>query len=118
MSGTDLRRHTAAVMLIISLVAGVSAGVDLRWSGRPLVTLAYFTFVPGCTLLLFRRLGEPLMEVSLGVALSAAVGTAVALSMVAVDQWHPSAALTTMAIVTASALIWFLWRGAPEEVDR
>jgi hypothetical protein len=93
------------VLVAVTVVTTVCQLADLAWAGRPLVTLAFFVFVPGGALASRHRIEDPLAEVTIGVALSLGIGTAVASLMLALDQWRPEVAQVGLAIASLPLLV-------------
>lgn len=105
MSPATSRRWRAVVLLVIAAVTATMTVIDLEWSGRILFSVAFHLLVPGCAVVSFRKLEDPLTEVTLGVALSIAIGTAVALAMLAIDRWAPEIAQVALAVASAPLLV-------------
>lgn len=105
MSAALARRIRAAVFLVTTVAATVCTVADLRWWGRPLLVLAFFLFVPGCAVISHRGLDDPLAEVTVGAALSLAIATALALLMIGIGWWQPTAAQVLLAGLATPLLI-------------
>lgn len=104
MSPATSRRWRAVVLLVIAAVTATMTVIDLQWNGRILFSVAFYLMVPGCAVVSFRKLEDPLTEVTLGAALSIAIGTGVALAMLAIDRWEPEVAQVALAVVSAPLL--------------
>lgn len=104
MTTSASRRWRAVVLLVISVVATTMTLIDLQWSSRSLVSVAFHLLVPGCAVVSLRRLDDPLTEVTVGIAVSVAIGTGMALAMLAVDRWEPQAAQVALAVISTPLL--------------
>ncbi len=105
MSATASRRVRAATFLAVAFATTVCSIADLRWWGRPLLVLAFFLLVPGCALVSHRGLDDPLAEVTVGAAVSLAIATALALAMIGLDWWQPTAAQVLLAGLSTPLLV-------------
>jgi len=86
------------VAAVLVLLAG--AGPALR---APVV-LAFALVGPGMALVPLLRLDDPLAELSLGVALSLALDTLVALAMLYAGAWSPEGALLALAAMSLAGV--------------
>jgi len=104
-SASTSRRWRAGALIALAAVATALTVTDLQWDGRTLVSVAFHLLVPGCAVVSWRKLDDPLTEVTLGVALSIAIGTGVALAMIAIDRWEPAVAQVGLAVASTPLLV-------------
>jgi hypothetical protein len=92
-----------AVLLLVLLEAPVEIRVG--------PVLVYLTVVPGLTTVRLLRLGDPLVEVVLGVGLSLALGVLVSQLMVYLGVWSPTLGLAALVTIGSTAAAAELYRG-------
>jgi cytochrome c oxidase subunit IV len=100
-----------AVLLLSTLAVGVTTFGDLQGPVRTLVSLWFLLVCPGMALVRLMHVPGRLMELSLAVALSVALGTIVSSTLVYAHQWSPEVGLGALMAVTVAG-VWMA-RGRP-----
>lgn len=72
---------------------------------RSAVILPFVLMLPGTALVRLLNVGEPLLELTLGVALSVALATLAAMATLYAEAWSPDAVLTLLVEVTIAAVL-------------
>ncbi|MCB0209647.1 MAG: hypothetical protein KDJ52_09970 [Anaerolineae bacterium] len=67
---------------------------------RPLLTIGFILICPGMALVQFLRLKEPIIEITLAIALSIGISTVLSEVMALGKIWHPEAGLAALIILT------------------
>jgi hypothetical protein len=81
------------VIMLSALAAGLVNFVIPGAAGRPIIVMWFLFVCPGMVLVRFFRLGEPVAEWTLAVALSLAIDALVAGIQLYVGLWYPAATL-------------------------
>lgn len=102
MTTARARAWRAAALTVLSVALLVS--MVAPWAGGPLLALAFVVLVPGSAVVPLWRFEDPFDEMVLSAALSIAIGTAVALVMLALDLWYPQVATAALAVLSIPSL--------------
>ena len=102
MTTARARAWRAAGLTVLSVALLISMAAP--WAGGPLLALAFVVLVPGSAVVPLWRFEDPFDEVVLSAALSIAIGTAVALAMLALDLWYPQVATAALAVLSIPSL--------------
>ena len=93
-------RGWAVVILVASIAALVAVMLDLPAPIRPLLTIGFAAICPGMALVRLLRLGGPLVETMLAVALSLALAGIVAGIQLYLGTWAPVVGIVILAVVS------------------
>ncbi|MBA2383340.1 MAG: hypothetical protein H0V68_01565 [Actinobacteria bacterium] len=75
---------------------------------RGVVVLPFVLLLPGTAVIRLLELSEPLLELTLGIALSIAMAMLIAMATLYADAWSPDAVLIVLAEVTIAAVLFEL----------
>jgi len=93
------------VLLAGAILFGQVPGGSRFGPVRAAFTLSFLDVAPGLAVMGLLRLDDLLLELSLAVAVSLALGTIVAMGMLLLKDWVPSTGLTLLAVFTAIGAI-------------
>jgi uncharacterized membrane protein len=77
---------------------------------RPFLILPFVLLLPGTALVRLLRLGDPLLELTLGITLSVALATLAATTALYAGVWSADAILVALAAAAVAAGLWELRR--------
>lgn len=93
-----------AGIILATVVAAILVFGGAGTGARPCVVLGFALVCPGMALVRLLRIGEPLLELAVAIALSVSVGLLASLAMIYAGLWSPKglfAVLVAVAIVGA-----------------
>jgi hypothetical protein len=93
------------VIAAAALSTGLLFVVDADARVRAIVAIAFLIIGPGLALVRLLRFGDPLIEMTLAVAVSLALETVIATALLTNGRWSPGAALTIVILVTMAGII-------------
>ena len=93
------------LLLAAAALASAVYGVPELEVLRPAVVLPFATVVPGYAWARVARVGSPLVELVVGVLLSLALVTLLALGLLALGEWSPGVVLAGLVVLTVVAVL-------------
>jgi hypothetical protein len=102
-----IRPHVAwpAILVLSAGAAGLVVGAGVPPAlGTPFV-LWFILVCPGMALVRLLRLGDPVAELGIGIALSVALATLVSGALLYAGAWSPRATLAILAAVTVAGAL-------------
>jgi hypothetical protein len=93
----------AAVLLVGAFAFSGASGRAELGPVRAAFTLAFMGFGPGLAIMGILRLDDPVLDISIALALSLSLDTILATAMTLLHQWKPSRGLAIIAAVTVVA---------------
>ena len=93
------------VLLVPTFVLGAVSDVHSLDAIRAAVTLAFMAAGPGMALMGLLRLDDLLLELSLALALSLVLETIIAMAMLLLNRWVPSAGLGVLEVVAVLGVL-------------
>jgi uncharacterized membrane protein len=110
-------RITATALLVLTVLTGACAVLDVRGGFRLLLTLLFVLFAPGWAIANYLRMDSPSLVWSVSAAVGGSVGIIIAQIMVTTGQWHPVGALLLVCALTVVPLVHHLVRRIEESVE-
>jgi O-antigen/teichoic acid export membrane protein len=111
------RRRLDTLQVAGAVVALAVVGLTLAHAhlvGQPLLSAAFFLWVPGAAAVGWLDLDDRLLAAALSVGASIAIGTLVALAMLWTHTWHPTVAVVGLGSLCAVSLLALCARSRPD----
>jgi uncharacterized membrane protein len=99
-----------AIIIVSSFGIGVSIWRDIESPIRPALTFWFLLVCPGMALVRLLQLKDFLIELTLAIALSIALGTLVSEAMLVTQHWSSQGALAVLIGVSLSGAVLQIYR--------
>ena len=100
-----VRTWRARASLVVVALLTMSTLADVDWFARPFLAIAFFLAIPGLAIVGAVGLEDAVAEATVGIALSIALSTAVAMVMLWCHAWHPAVAEVVLAVAVTPLLV-------------